>query len=196
MAKWFKTKDRILDTAFELFTTKSYPKVSIEDITKKAKVSKGGLFHHFESKYDLAVQSMFKGSKNVWMAPLQDAEHIEDPFVRFKRLIDVSIDIVFENQNFFKFMMTVHEEAMSKGKKGKMWNVFFKEYQGKIEKMFKDCKIPNPGLKSLIFMASLDAVGFEAEHHPHLMKKINRETLKREFYELFIGNYQKTKRRR
>ncbi|MBN2794382.1 MAG: TetR/AcrR family transcriptional regulator [Clostridia bacterium] len=43
-------KDEILKAAYELFGTKGFAKTTIAEILKKAGASKGGFYHHFNSK--------------------------------------------------------------------------------------------------------------------------------------------------
>ena len=44
------TKEYIIDKAYELFMNSSYEGVSISDISKAVELTKGALYHHFESK--------------------------------------------------------------------------------------------------------------------------------------------------
>ena len=48
-----KKETSLLDTAFELFTTKGLTKTSISDIVSKAGVAKGTFYLYFKDKYDL-----------------------------------------------------------------------------------------------------------------------------------------------
>lgn len=43
-------KEDILKAAYEIFGTKGFTKTTISDIIKKAGASKGGFYHHFDSK--------------------------------------------------------------------------------------------------------------------------------------------------
>ncbi len=52
------TKQKLIDTAWELLWTSSYGAVSVEDICKAAGVKKGSFYHFFPSKVDLAIASM------------------------------------------------------------------------------------------------------------------------------------------
>lgn len=47
------TRATLLKTALTLFSTKGYAATSIDDITKAAKMTRGALYHHFQSKADL-----------------------------------------------------------------------------------------------------------------------------------------------
>lgn len=46
-------KDRIIDSAYEIFSTKGYEKTTIEEIINQAECSKGGFYHHFKSKEEI-----------------------------------------------------------------------------------------------------------------------------------------------
>lgn len=47
-------ESRLLDTAFQLFTTKGMTKTSISDIVNNAGVAKGTFYLYFKDKYDIA----------------------------------------------------------------------------------------------------------------------------------------------
>lgn len=46
-------KERIIESAYELFSIKGYEKATIGEIIKKADCSKGGFYHHFKSKEEI-----------------------------------------------------------------------------------------------------------------------------------------------
>src|SRR5699024_2984312 len=46
-------RDRIIETALTLFDERGYHGVSINEIVKEAKTSKGGFYYHFSSKEEL-----------------------------------------------------------------------------------------------------------------------------------------------
>jgi len=187
------TKQQILKSAFELFTTKSYHEVSIDEIIKKAGVSKGGLFHYFSSKYILAREALITTMDNMWKKPFSDLEAIKDPYKKLKKFIDFSVDFSIRNPKMIKFFLEIHEVTVKKGEDTEIWINFFTQYIEILGKMFEDCKIPNPHTKAMILLVSLDAVGWEAAHFPQVggPSSIDRDMLKYEFYELFVGNYQK-----
>ncbi|WKZ36556.1 MAG: TetR family transcriptional regulator [Anaerolineales bacterium] len=47
------TRATLLKTALTLFSARGYAATSIDDITKAAKMTRGALYHHFQSKADL-----------------------------------------------------------------------------------------------------------------------------------------------
>ena len=51
-------KETLLDTAQHLMQTKGFTATTVDEICEKAGISKGGFFHHFKSKEDLAQQTL------------------------------------------------------------------------------------------------------------------------------------------
>ncbi len=49
------TKELILQTAWELFMEKGYENTTVDEIIQLCKISKGGFYHHFNSKDDLLI---------------------------------------------------------------------------------------------------------------------------------------------
>ncbi|QQK79514.1 TetR/AcrR family transcriptional regulator [Salicibibacter cibi] len=68
-----QTKENIMATAVRLFMEKGYEKTSMQDIANTLEISKGGIYHHFNSKDEIinAVKenkaSSVKESLNKWM---------------------------------------------------------------------------------------------------------------------------------
>ncbi|MHB1664163.1 MAG: TetR/AcrR family transcriptional regulator [bacterium] len=50
------TREEILKKAMKLFVSKGYHNTSIRDIAKESKMSTGAIYHHFESKEEIAVE--------------------------------------------------------------------------------------------------------------------------------------------
>lgn len=49
-----RSKERVLDTALQLFTARGYFNTSLQDIRKASGVSIGSIYHHFQNKEHLA----------------------------------------------------------------------------------------------------------------------------------------------
>lgn len=57
MSKGKETKEKILQQAAELFNQQGYAGASIADIMRITGLQKGGIYNHFKSKDDLALQA-------------------------------------------------------------------------------------------------------------------------------------------
>ncbi len=92
--KRLQSREKILVRAKTLFLTKGYNAASIDDICKKASISKGGFYHLFDSKEQLAIEVLdefyLKHS-----ALLADGEYdqIEDPYERVLSYLDHSKNV-------------------------------------------------------------------------------------------------------
>ena len=53
-----ETKLKILKAGIELFSKKGYDATSVNEISKKAKLTKSLLYHHFKNKESILIQIM------------------------------------------------------------------------------------------------------------------------------------------
>ncbi|MEM1124200.1 MAG: TetR/AcrR family transcriptional regulator, partial [Bacteroidota bacterium] len=51
-------KERIISAAFQLFLKNGYQGVSLKDIIAESQLSKGAIYHHFASKYDIYLAAL------------------------------------------------------------------------------------------------------------------------------------------
>ncbi len=72
--------DTIFKTAEKLFSEKSFSSVSMDQIAQKSGMSKGNLYHHFESKEDLYNQLLFKCHQRT-ADLLKETESIEGTYL-------------------------------------------------------------------------------------------------------------------
>lgn len=62
--KGLKTRQKLLETAEEVFGTKGYYEASIVDITQKANVAQGTFYNYFSSKYEIFEELIKQLSKD------------------------------------------------------------------------------------------------------------------------------------
>ncbi|HWI47731.1 MAG TPA: TetR family transcriptional regulator [Rummeliibacillus sp.] len=65
-----ETKQRIYTTALKLFESKGFNNVSVDEIVRKSKSSKGAFYGHFSSKYDIFLEK-FKEIDSFYEAFVQ-----------------------------------------------------------------------------------------------------------------------------
>lgn len=77
-------KERIIAAAFQLFLKKGYQSVSLKDIIAESQLSKGAIYHHFESKYAIYLAAVEEYYFNL----LKYAAHVSEdlPFRQRIRL--------------------------------------------------------------------------------------------------------------
>lgn len=67
-------RERLLDTAFRLFTTKGLTKTSIADIVQEAGVAKGTFYLYFVDKYDIADKLIVSKARHMYLQALERME--------------------------------------------------------------------------------------------------------------------------
>jgi TetR/AcrR family transcriptional repressor of nem operon len=74
-----ETRDRILDSAQRLIQTRSFHGFSFQDIADEVGVRKASLYHHFDSKDDIALAVLERAADwvSARMAKLEDREPTE-----------------------------------------------------------------------------------------------------------------------
>jgi len=91
-------KERIIDTALDLFQHNGYHGVTIDEIVEKAKTSKGGFYHNFKSKdsllyeiHDIFISHVLAETKHVY-------ESFDSPILRLYNMLG-SFTHVFDVYN-------------------------------------------------------------------------------------------------
>lgn len=83
----FEKREELLQAALDEFSVKKYEEASLNNIIKKAKISKGTFYYHFKDKQDLYLYLLESSVKTKW-------EYIDS---HLKELAGVSKNDIFEN---------------------------------------------------------------------------------------------------
>src|SRR5579871_1928876 len=88
------SRQEILRTAARLFQQRGYDATSMNDVAAALNLSKGGLYHHFESK-DQILFDLMDGAMDVTQRRVVDeVRKIADPEQALRTLIRLHIDVV------------------------------------------------------------------------------------------------------
>ncbi|SCY60816.1 transcriptional regulator, TetR family [Lachnospiraceae bacterium XBB2008] len=96
-----KKRESLLDTAFELFTTKGLPKTSIADIVERAGVAKGTFYLYFKDKYDIKDRLIVHKTGQLFVnayAELKNSPEITDLSERIIFICDHVLDALSSNK--------------------------------------------------------------------------------------------------
>ncbi len=153
------TKDKILNSALELFAQKGYSNTSISDIAKSAKVSKGLAYNYFENKQKLmeeVIHVLF-----IEIGKMFDAmEATKDPFEKIQIIIDLTFDWIIEKEDFWRLYSNLLMQIETKAIVEKVAGNFMDETFREMEKIFRKMKIRNPAAETKLFGAILDGISF------------------------------------
>jgi len=153
-----ETRERILRAAFELFSSRGYDPVSINQIVERAGVSKGGLFHHFDSKYVLARDCL------MWWSyeNLSPALHMDDPGFEpeeaLTEFIDFMMKFLYGDVHFTRFFWSVFDESIRRQEDTNVWIDFFDQYVTLVEGIYARMGVKDPRMKALLLLSNLDGL--------------------------------------
>ncbi|MGA1848083.1 MAG: TetR/AcrR family transcriptional regulator [Thermoplasmatota archaeon] len=180
-------KERILRAAFDLFSEKGYDKVSLNEVVVKAGVSKGGLFHHFDSKYSLARDSLIWWA-NTHMEPGFMAEVAEEmsPQDILVHFIDFMIGIMDEDVGFTRFFWSVFDESMRRQEDHSIWLDFLEGYAAMISGVYEKMGVKDPYMKSMLFLSNMDGMALYCSMLKQTGRDFDLEALREEFIRTYV----------
>ena len=113
-----KRKEQILSTALDLFISKGYYGTSTRQISQKAGISSGLMFHYFSDKDTLYCELIKMGVIKMSVASL---ENIENPDVFLYNMISYIFQQLEQNMFFAKMFVFIDQAQHTEGipKKGK-----------------------------------------------------------------------------
>jgi TetR/AcrR family transcriptional regulator, cholesterol catabolism regulator len=88
------SRQEILRTAARLFQQHGYDATSMNDVASALKLSKGGLYHHFQSKDEILFEIMNHAMEITQERVLTPVRGISDPEERLHTLIRLHIEVV------------------------------------------------------------------------------------------------------
>src|SRR5499425_2632800 len=92
-------RQEILRTAARLFQQQGYDGTSMNDVAAALKLSKGGLYHHFQSKDEILFEIMNHAMEITEERVLAPVRGIADPEARLRALIRLHIEVVLSPQD-------------------------------------------------------------------------------------------------
>jgi TetR/AcrR family transcriptional regulator, cholesterol catabolism regulator len=92
-------RQEILRAAARLFQQQGYDATSMNDIAAALKLSKGGLYHHFQSKDEILFNLMSHAMDITEARVLNPAKAVADPEERLRTLIRLHIGVVLSERD-------------------------------------------------------------------------------------------------
>ena len=88
------SRQEILRTAARLFQQRGYDATSMNDVAAALKLSKGGLYHHFQSKDEILFEIMNHAMDLTQDRVMTPVRSIADPEERLRALIRLHIEVI------------------------------------------------------------------------------------------------------
>src|ERR1700694_5036959 len=92
-------RQEILRAAARLFQQQGYDATSMNDVAAALKLSKGGLYHHFQSKDEILFHIMSHAMDTTEERVINAARRIEGAEERLRTLIRLHIEVVLSEED-------------------------------------------------------------------------------------------------
>ncbi len=160
-------RERLLETAWDLFCQSGYRAVGIDTLLAKAGVAKMTLYNHFGSKEDLIAAAMErKGAEILAGLDAVVAAAGKNPAKRLAAVFDW-LEAWFNSADFAgcAFVKAIGEYRLDTDKPRRAATVFKQSLQQRIEKLCAEAHLRNaPGLARQ-FMLLIDGATVHADLH-------------------------------
>lgn len=130
-------KQEILRTAARLFQQRGYDATSMNDVAAALRLSKGGLYHHFQSKDEILFEIMNHAMEITQERVLKPLQSIADPEERLRTLIRLHIEVVLSPRDR-EITVMLHENHPLPPSLRKRINARKKEYVHFLEKLMAE----------------------------------------------------------
>jgi AcrR family transcriptional regulator len=131
------SRQEILRTAARLFQQGGYDATSMNDVAAALKLSKGGLYHHFQSKDEILDEIMNHAMQITEDRVLNPVRSIADPEDRLRTLIRLHIELVLSPLDR-EITVMLHENHPLPPALRKRINARKKEYIHFLEKLMAE----------------------------------------------------------
>jgi AcrR family transcriptional regulator len=131
------SRQEILRTAARLFQQRGYDATSMNDVAAALKLSKGGLYHHFQSKDEILFEIMDHAMEITQERVIGPVSGIADPEERLRALIRLHIEVVLSPRDR-EITVMLHENHPLPPALRKRINVRKKEYVHFLEQLMAD----------------------------------------------------------
>jgi TetR/AcrR family transcriptional regulator, cholesterol catabolism regulator len=131
------SRQEILRAAARLFQQRGYDATSMNDVAAALKLSKGGLYHHFQSKDEILFEIMDHAMEITQQRVLDPVRAIADPEERLRALIRLHIEVVLSPRDREITVMLHENHPLPPGLRKRI-NSRKKEYVHFLENLMKE----------------------------------------------------------
>jgi AcrR family transcriptional regulator len=179
------TRKNIVNESFRQFIDRSYHKVSIDNICSELGISKGAVFHYFNSKYDLACESLLQGFNKLWSPHLKQIIGKGTPQEKLIQFIRSSVQMFMEHPTIRRLSYEVYEEGTTRKERCNEWLNSYKDHMNLAANLYEECGVSNPLGRARILIASLEGLSFLFISEDSKMQ-LDVESVSKDLVELFV----------
>ncbi|MFD0618294.1 TetR/AcrR family transcriptional regulator [Paenibacillus sp. GCM10027629] len=177
------TMDNIGTAAMECFLERGYHATSIDDIAKRAGVSKGLLYNYYQGKEGLLAESVRDRVDEI-SAVMEAASALAKPREQLLRIIDGALSQIAENPKGYRFFLHLQTQPEEDEVLSKYSEILNQEMSRQYEfqsAIFERMQVEDPKLRSLYFSSSLHGIMLLMSIYPDYPIETIKEQLIRDF---------------
>lgn len=176
-----ESRQTIADAAMSLFIHKGYLNVTIDQIAKKAAVSKGLMYNYFSGKEEL-LQFIIDRIMAEMLAFNEIILREKDPVKKMSVMLTTTFKLLREKADFWKTIMPVITQKAISEKMEDGLKAIFISLTKEMKSMFKTCGVKNAELEAYQLGALLDGIAWHyfflfADDYP--LKRMERELIRK-----------------
>ncbi len=139
-----KMREKILEAALKLYTSKPPQNVTTKEIAKAAGVSIGLVFHYFKNKDELEREGVSYFIEKYAFLEAKDVREFVEKNLKFAK----------ENPGIFRFLQYVFEKEKYAGSK----DLALKVYEDGLKRLREMLQVENPEKIATLLMAMIDGL--------------------------------------
>lgn len=157
-------RERLLESALDLFAERGYAGTSVKAIAERAGVSQGLLYVHFENKQALLTDLFERG-----MGDVQFTLEVEDGTTGVERLsglLHKVFDLMQSNRDFWRLFYALRFQPSVAEALGDSIRIGTSKIREQLEHVCNDMGLSHPKLEARLLFATIDGVCQHAALEP------------------------------
>ncbi len=163
----------ILRGALEAFGEAGFHRATVEEVARRAGVSKGLIYNYFDSKTAL-LEAILRQRVEANADLLLSVREGEEPAGRLRRLVEGTVDMVLENPEAFRLTFALLLQPGMKDEIGRIERTILareRELQRAAADLFAELGSDAPGEDSLAFQCALTGLALVLAVQPEVAEK-------------------------
>ncbi len=178
-----KSRGKIIDAATELFAEYGFNAISINDIAKKAGISKGLIYNYFNSKDDLLDSIIFKAFKEFDELFKILNNNTDQPLESLYKILEMTMHSVKNKPQFWKLITGLSYKKQIRDRYASQINERKKKYIKYGSELLNNMNVKNPLSEFLFIGAIIDGISLhileEPENYPiEMMLEVFKQKMK------------------
>ncbi|MGN1393081.1 MAG: TetR family transcriptional regulator [Succinivibrionaceae bacterium] len=137
-----KTKESIMDIALDIFCEKGYEKTNLSDIAKRANVTRGAIYWHFENKDELFIEiwkKLINKSDNIFLSNNISFTEDDSPLELLRLSIFNASSFLSSNDNiaFLKIILSIQYGKQGSKRIKNMVNNIHNDFKNRYKKLLQ-----------------------------------------------------------